>query len=113
MGGFKGYGFIFLVTCGVYALMTVAMLFRSAPVSLLPLPFAAYPDSHGCELGISSPCTSQSEDPSRPLVNLTLVWSLDYCGGCTGFAVEAYEFLLGLNSHMKVGLINGIRKSFQ
>ena len=90
MGGFKGYGGIFLLTCAVYAFVTVVVLFQSAPLTVSTLPFAEF-----------------RSDPRTSIDNLTLVWSLDYCGFCTGFAVEAYDFVLGLDSYLKIGLING------
>jgi hypothetical protein len=42
------------------------------------------------------------------LEQLTLVWNMNSCGECTGFAVEAYEFVLGLKALVpKLSFING------
>jgi glycosyltransferase involved in cell wall biosynthesis len=44
--------------------------------------------------------------------NSTLVWSLNYCGQCTGFAVEAYDFVIPLAESYApgaMGFANGNR----
>jgi glycosyltransferase involved in cell wall biosynthesis len=44
--------------------------------------------------------------------NTSLVWSLNYCGQCTGFAVEAYDFVVPLAQSYPpgaMGLVNGNR----